>query len=108
LDVTKRYTKNWPEVLKRRTRVTEEWLASYISTQEAKLQLTLPEQRKQILYSRRSVEVAEFEIKDEHLKEEEKKGRVSGIGYNCSLLTCKGSKEWKEQRKETGKDNVPQ
>ncbi|KAI8147306.1 hypothetical protein BJV82DRAFT_595041 [Fennellomyces sp. T-0311] len=92
IDVTKRYTRNWPEVLKRRTLVREDKLKKFLNDLTAERQRSTPEDRKAILRERRKREEKELEddSKRTNVKDGERVGRKTG------------SIEWRTARGETG------
>lgn len=93
VDVTKRYTRNWADILTRRTSVSEEWLHSTILQMNAKKQMNLPGARKDLLKQRFQLEMQTMQMnleKEQQIREEEMRGRISG------------SEEWKKARGETG------
>eukprot|EP00003_Mantamonas_plastica_P028217 TRINITY_DN62_c0_g1_i3.p1 TRINITY_DN62_c0_g1~~TRINITY_DN62_c0_g1_i3.p1 ORF type:complete len:688 (+),score=218.59 TRINITY_DN62_c0_g1_i3:772-2835(+) len=95
LDVTKRYTQQYDEVLSRRNLVTEEWLANTLERIEATVHANLSSQRLDVLTRRRIREIKELNDEPrEELNESEKLGRISG------------SASWKRQRGEDGKDII--
>lgn len=98
VDVMKRYTKNWDQVLKRRNLIEENKLVSYLISLNFELQFKkkLSQQRIMELGNRLNEERLQMENNlntSLNIKEEETKGRISG------------SSEWKDSRKESGKSN---
>lgn len=94
VDVTRRYTRQWDEVLKRRDLASEEWVAQFLEAKNAQLAARIadPEERERIR-TRRLREIAELEGRsnaDEQRepKAQELEGRITG------------DKEWKDQRGE--------
>ncbi|KAL0138900.1 hypothetical protein V8B55DRAFT_1518902 [Mucor lusitanicus] len=89
VDVTKRYTRNWPQVLTRRTKIREPRLAVGMS---AKRQEHLDQSRRDVLNQRRVKELLELEedSKKVAVKDDEMIGRQSG------------SLAWRKSRGETG------
>jgi hypothetical protein len=102
IDVTKRYTKNYKDVLTRRNMVPEAWLANTMQTMNNERFNKLSKERQSVLLARRPVEIAEFTrnevgIQAAVLKPEEEAGRITG------------SDEWKSSRGELGdKDKTKQ
>ncbi|CAO0802530.1 unnamed protein product [Mucor circinelloides] len=92
LDVTKRYTRNWPDVLKRRTKIREPRLAVFLEGMTAKRQEYLDQKRKDVLNQRRVKELIELEEDSRKVtvKDDEMVGRQSG------------SLAWRSSRGETG------
>lgn len=93
-DVTKRYTKKWDEVSLRRDQCQEEELTKFLKQLSSGLSSKLSEtERKQIEQENQQEDefLRQNILTKRELKEEEKIGRISG------------SKAWKEQRGETGK-----
>ncbi|EPB82785.1 hypothetical protein HMPREF1544_10488 [Mucor circinelloides 1006PhL] len=92
LDVTKRYTRNWPNVLKRRTKIREPRLAVFLEGMTAKRQEYLDQKRKDVLNQRRVKELIELEEDSRKVtvKDDEMVGRQSG------------SLAWRSSRGETG------
>ncbi|KAL7319397.1 Peptide-N(4)-(N-acetyl-beta-glucosaminyl)asparagine amidase [Mucor circinelloides] len=92
LDVTKRYTRNWPDVLKRRTKIREPRLAVFLEGMTAKRQEYLDQNRKDVLNQRRVKELIELEEDSRKVtvKDDEMVGRQSG------------SLAWRSSRGETG------
>ncbi|KAK4515938.1 uncharacterized protein ATC70_010898 [Mucor velutinosus] len=92
LDVTKRYTRNWQEVLTRRTKIREPRLAVFLEGMTAKRQENLTQKRKDVLNQRRVKELIELEedSKKVAVKDDEMVGRQSG------------SLAWRTSRGETG------
>jgi peptide-N4-(N-acetyl-beta-glucosaminyl)asparagine amidase len=97
VDVTKRYTRQFKDVLTRRTQVSEEWLEKKLDVINQMLLSACPPQLLDKIVIRREMEKMELEDtltekKEEgELKDEEKEGRLSG------------AKEWKDSRGESGK-----
>ncbi|KAI7875016.1 concanavalin A-like lectin/glucanase [Lichtheimia hyalospora FSU 10163] len=91
-DVTKRYTRNWPEVLKRRVLVDEQKLRKFLDDMTAEKKKNLDDARKQLLNERRKKEEKELDdaVKRTHVKDNEKLGRKTG------------SIEWRRARGEDG------
>ncbi|KAI8085906.1 uncharacterized protein B0P05DRAFT_26758 [Gilbertella persicaria] len=92
IDVTKRYTRNWPEVLKRRDKISELELSKLLDEITAKRQEGYDADRKQKLHARRLEEFIQLEqdSKKKIIKEDELTGRQSG------------SLAWRTSRGETG------
>ncbi|KAI9338429.1 hypothetical protein BD770DRAFT_400686 [Pilaira anomala] len=79
IDVTKRYTNNWPEVLKRRNQVGEVELSMFLDDLTTKLQNRLDLSTKNTLNQRRVKELMELEEESKKVvKREELDGRKSG------------------------------
>ncbi|KAI7902788.1 uncharacterized protein BX663DRAFT_552182 [Cokeromyces recurvatus] len=96
LDVTKRYTRNWSEVLKRRNKVKEVVLHLFLEDLTLKFQASLDQNQKNRLAQRRLKEWVELEdeSKKNIVKEDELIGRQSG------------SLEWRTKRGETGNSTL--
>ncbi|KAI9488329.1 concanavalin A-like lectin/glucanase domain-containing protein [Zychaea mexicana] len=92
VDVTKRYTRNWQEVLKRRVLVDEEKLKQFLDQITHERQKNLPEERREILKERRKREEKELDdaFKRTVVKDSERMGRQTG------------SIEWRTARGESG------
>ncbi|KAI8640049.1 hypothetical protein BD408DRAFT_420387 [Parasitella parasitica] len=92
LDVTKRYTRNWPQVLKRRTKIHEARLAMFLEELTAKRQQHLDQHRKDIISQRQAKELIQLDqdCKKGTVKDDEMMGRQSG------------SLAWRAARGETG------
>ncbi|OQR94305.1 peptide-N(4)-(N-acetyl-beta-glucosaminyl)asparagine amidase [Thraustotheca clavata] len=89
VDVIRRYTVSYDDVLDRRTRAREEKLFSKIASLNMMIQMTLPWSRREVLQLRSKKEEAELNALKK-AKESEAEGRVSG------------SNEWKDSRNESG------
>ncbi|ORY91045.1 hypothetical protein BCR43DRAFT_498404 [Syncephalastrum racemosum] len=79
VDVTKRYTKDWSQVLERRNLVDENVLAKFLDDLSAERQKDLPQERKAILKERRMREKKELDETTPGIKESETVGRQSGL-----------------------------
>ncbi|KAI9267902.1 hypothetical protein BDA99DRAFT_504305 [Phascolomyces articulosus] len=92
LDVTKRYTLHWSDVLKRRVLVDEHTLKNFLDHITLERQKGLPEERRAILKERRKREEKELDdaSKRTQVKDSEKMGRQTG------------SIEWRTARGESG------
>lgn len=99
VDVTKRYTRHFydSEFQKRRRDIgiSEEFLSEALRNINNQLQIFMPPYRATFIKKKQEKEMEELEqkqsISEDNLKDEEKRGRISG------------SKEWKEARGESGK-----
>jgi peptide-N4-(N-acetyl-beta-glucosaminyl)asparagine amidase len=101
VDVTRRYTRKWQEVLDRRSLVSEEWLEKKLDLMNQMVMSSLPPMVWDPMIQRKQLEIQELEEtlfleaeqtpKEENLKPEEQEGRISG------------SKDWKDSRGESGK-----
>lgn len=99
VDVSKRYTRKWQEVLDRRTLVSEEWLEKKLDFMNQMILSSLPPQIWDPMLHRKGAEKKELEETLDETSEEaeaaakaaEQEGRISG------------SKEWKDARGESGK-----
>ncbi len=84
-DVTKRYTRNYLEVLKRRTLVTEDWLHSFLQNVNNELlySSTVSSERRALLIERAKEENIQLQSgnDDKALKEEESTGLVANTSY---------------------------
>lgn len=80
VDVTKRYTKGWPEVLKRRNKVKEAQLNMFLNDLSEERQRNLDLEKVEVLNDRRLKELIELEesSKKAFIKDEELVGRQSG------------------------------
>ncbi|KAI8987378.1 hypothetical protein BDF20DRAFT_910008 [Mycotypha africana] len=101
VDVTKRYTRNWPEVLKRRNRVREIELNLFLHTLTEERQKNLSSEQKDALNERRVQELKELEETSKRaiIKKDEMIGRHSVL---------KGSLAWRTKRGETGTTAIAQ
>ncbi|KAG2388361.1 hypothetical protein C9374_000525 [Naegleria lovaniensis] len=105
VDVTKRYTQHFydNEFQKRRRDVgiSEEFLLETLRSLNSQLQIYLPPYRATFIKKKQEKEMEELEnkqkqsISEDDLKDEEKRGRISG------------SQEWREARGESGKQCEP-
>ncbi|KAI9316425.1 hypothetical protein BX666DRAFT_1950459 [Dichotomocladium elegans] len=79
-DVTKRYTRHWSDVLKRRTLAREEKLREFLDGLTQERQRDLDEKRKEILNERRKREEKELDhaVNRKHVSEKELAGRKTG------------------------------
>ncbi|CEP07579.1 hypothetical protein [Parasitella parasitica] len=111
LDVTKRYTRNWPEVLKRRTKIHELRLALFLEELTTKRQQHLDHDRKDLLNRRKLKELIELEqdSKKVTVKDDELIGRQSGkpkqmfaMLFITLMYRPKGSLAWRTARGERG------
>eukprot|EP01122_Echinamoeba_exundans_P007730 TRINITY_DN2439_c0_g1_i1.p1 TRINITY_DN2439_c0_g1~~TRINITY_DN2439_c0_g1_i1.p1 ORF type:complete len:607 (-),score=107.62 TRINITY_DN2439_c0_g1_i1:9-1829(-) len=97
VDVTKRYTRKWQEVLDRRSLVSEEWLEKKLDLMNQMVMSSLPPMVWDPMIQRKQLEQNELEEtlfydpSASEEKPEEQEGRISG------------SKEWKDSRGESGK-----
>lgn len=105
-DVTKRYTRNWPEVLKRRVLVDEQklqkvnvtrdlklcifltWYFQFLDDMTAEKQKNLDDARKQLLKERRKKEEKELDdaVKRTNVKDSEKLGRKTGMLMSGNII----------------------
>ncbi|GAN08795.1 peptide-N(4)-(N-acetyl-beta-glucosaminyl) asparagine amidase [Mucor ambiguus] len=92
LDVTKRYTRNWPEVLTRRTKIREPRLAVFLEGMTAKRQENVDQNRKNVLNQRRVKELMELE----------EDSRKVAVKDNEMIGRQSGSLAWRTSRGETG------
>ena len=61
IDVTRRYTSNWEELSRRRTLVSENFVQSFLSNLNKRLEVTiLPQERKNFVLQRRAKEFLEL------------------------------------------------
>ncbi|KAI7848221.1 hypothetical protein BDC45DRAFT_561817 [Circinella umbellata] len=96
LDVTRRYTRTWSNVLERRKLANETTLKNFLDNITLERQKDLAEERRAILKERRKREEKELEneSKRSHIKDSERMGRKTG------------SIEWRTARGEAGKSLV--
>ncbi|KAI8381270.1 uncharacterized protein BYT42DRAFT_565911 [Radiomyces spectabilis] len=80
VDVTRRYTRNWPTVLSRRTLVDEDRLCKYLETLSTKRQRQLSDARRLELKGRHAREEQELmqASQRQHVNDDELVGRQSG------------------------------
>jgi hypothetical protein len=94
-DVSKRYTRSYPEMLKHRNQCPEQWLFEFIDRLANQRLSKLPRDRQEIVQSRWKREKEELESnlsdEDRKLKDSETIGRLTG------------SLEWRKNRGELGK-----
>ncbi|KAI8376830.1 concanavalin A-like lectin/glucanase domain-containing protein, partial [Blakeslea trispora] len=92
IDVTKKYVRDWPTVLKRRTRVHEAALSLFLEDLTNKYQEHLDDSERQLLRDKRMKEFFELEKESQKIivKDNELTGRISG------------ALDWRLQRGETG------
>ena len=78
LDVTKKYTKNYAEVPKRRTSVSEEWLEKFVLTRRELYRKGLTKKENRALDYRNLMDVLSMEMHRDENKPEELNDRISG------------------------------
>ena len=94
LDVTRRYTDKWEEVLQRRTLATEDWLRSTLATVQAGITGLLPAERLPVLRQQQEAERHELE------------GSAVPVALQPGEQVPRqtGDLEWRRQRGEMGPD----
>ncbi len=121
VDVTRRYSKRYSEVLERRTLCPEAWLAIYCQSLSQMKCMMLPPARQAELTARRAVEEAEFAANETEEKENKRRaavaaeeakaneGRASAAAAAASAsaaatdaAACAGLKEEEHQGRTTG------
>eukprot|EP01080_Neovahlkampfia_damariscottae_P001488 gene1488-12105_t len=91
IDVTKRYTQKFDEVMERRIEVSEDWLKKSLQIINYQLSIFMIPDKLRIVEKRNKQEEDDF-LKNQIINTDELEGRISG------------SKEWKESRGETGEN----
>eukprot|EP00164_Ancoracysta_twista_P002804 GFYU01003729.1.p1 GENE.GFYU01003729.1~~GFYU01003729.1.p1 ORF type:complete len:1078 (-),score=216.65 GFYU01003729.1:197-3391(-) len=89
IDVTKRYTRKWGEVMTRRTMCSEGWLQQVVQVLDTRIRQSRPQYRQEQLAGRREEELRQF-AQDHPVSAGENMPRQSG------------SLEWRTQRGEMG------
>jgi peptide-N4-(N-acetyl-beta-glucosaminyl)asparagine amidase len=80
VDVTKKYTKNWPEVLARRSaRVSEEWWQKFLAFKNESFIAKMEDDERAIVETRQALDASAMEdVEVREPEEEEQRPRISG------------------------------